>query len=171
MHISQTNRTHKEAVLAEAIFSNKTYFNFILALECTQILEMNQPLQKLDTRLSTLTSSTFHNNKKSTQKSLSLQQFLWRSERFPWKILPYMTPNWSQFFSDANISQMPAYRVLSMQHQELLGTLATTSWMATCPFGISIPTKTPGRTLWSPFNCLYPPEQKIMVNDLRFLET
>ena len=97
---------------------------------------MNQPLQKLDTRLSTLTSSTVRNNKKSTQKSLSLQQFLWRSERFPWKILPYMTPNWSQFFSNANISQMLAYRVLSMQHQELLGTLATTSWMATCPLGI-----------------------------------
>ena len=170
MHISQ-RIAHTEAVLAEAIFSNKTYFNFILALECTQILEINQPLQKLDTRLSTLMSSTFRNNKKSTQKSLSLQQFLWRSERFPWKILPYMTPNWSQFFSDANISQMPAYRVLNMQHQELLGTLATTSWMATCPFGIFNTNKNTWKDIVKSIQLLVSPRTKLMVNDLRFLET
>lgn len=68
---------------------------------------MNQPLQKLDTRLSTLTSSTFRNNKKSTQKSLSLQQFLWRSERFPWKILhdPQLIPILfrCQDFSNASV--------------------------------------------------------------------
>lgn len=171
MHISQTNRTHKEAVLAEAIFSNKTYFNFILALECTQILRWTNPFrnwtldsQHLRPQHSVTTRNRLKNPSACSSFCGEVNAFLGRYYR----IWPPIDPNSFHMLIFLKC-QRTGFWVCNIKNflghsRRLLG------WQPAL-LAFSIPTKTPGRTLWSPFNCLYPPEQKIMVNDLRFPET